>query len=308
MTDVVRKIADAVLYEGYVLWPYRRSAHKNQQRWTFGCVVPPAWSATRPDERDELRCECLVEGGDEPRMDVRARFLQVVRRQVVDAEDRRVDELVSNGERHLTWEEATEREVGPGAFSIPGGAEREPLEGGALVRSWRTLEGELTVGLERETPELTRITARIVNRTPWEGDTRADAVESGFCSTHLVLRVEGGDFVSPLDERAAACAQEGLWPTLVGETPDRSTVLAAPIILEEYPRVAPESPGDLFDGGEIDELLSLSILGLSDQEKEEMRASDPKTRAILERTEAMTADDLMRLHGVIREFRIPGRR
>ena len=66
--------------------------------------------------------------------------------------------------------------------------------------------------------------------------------------------------------------------------------------------IAPESPGDLFDGGEIDQLLILNILSLTEEEKAEMRATDPRAREILERTEALTPEELMRLHGTIREF------
>jgi hypothetical protein len=105
-----------------------------------------------------------------------------------------------------------------------------------------------------------------------------------------------------LRDAAAACRNVGLWPTLVGDREDRSTILASPIILEDYPRIAPESPGDLFDGGEIDQLLILNILALSDEEKAEMAASDPRAREILERTESLTPDQLMALHGTIREF------
>ncbi|MCW3028142.1 MAG: hypothetical protein JWN81_1353 [Solirubrobacterales bacterium] len=79
-------------------------------------------------------------------------------------------------------------------------------------------------------------------------------------------------------------------------------MLCSPIILEDHPRIAPESPGDLFDGGEIDQLLILNILSLTDEEKAEMRATDPRAREILERTEALTPDQLMRLHGTIREL------
>jgi hypothetical protein len=88
----------------------------------------------------------------------------------------------------------------------------------------------------------------------------------------------------------------------VGDPGRATTVLSSPIILEDYPRVAPESPGDLFDGGEIDQLLILNILALTDEEKVEMAASDPRAREILERTEALTPDQLMALHGTIREF------
>ena len=75
--------------------------------------------------------------------------------------------------------------------------------------------------------------------------------------------MRGGAFVSLADppERCATrrrpARNEGLWPVLVG---DDDTVLCSPIILEDHPRIAPESPGDLFDGGEVDELLVLNIL------------------------------------------------
>ena len=91
---------------------------------------------------------------------------------------------------------------------------------------------------------------------------------------------------------------------LVGEPGARDTLLSSPIILEDHPRIAPESPGDLFDGGEIDEMLVLNILSLTDEEKAEMRDSDPRTREILERTEALTPEELMRLHGTIRDLRV----
>jgi hypothetical protein len=105
-----------------------------------------------------------------------------------------------------------------------------------------------------------------------------------------------------LTEAAASCRNNGSWPVLVGEPGERTTVLCSPIILEDHPRVAPESPGDLFDGGEIDQLLTLNILALTDQEKAEMAASDPRAKEILERTEALTPEQLMALHGAIREF------
>jgi hypothetical protein len=81
---------------------------------------------------------------------------------------------------------------------------------------------------------------------------------------------------------------------LVGE----DAMLSSPIILPDNPEVAPESPGDLFDGGEIDQLLTLSILAMSDEEKEaDARGPTRARRAILERTEALSPDELMRLGG-----------
>ncbi len=314
--DPVRQIANAVLYEGYVLWPYRRSALKNQQRFTFGGVYPRDW----PEDRSELLTECLLRGASEPRVEIAVRFLQVVRRRLRDAAGQEVDELSVGARRHLAWEEAVEREVaiaGPPArvpIAIAAGERDEALAhtdgepAGSIVRGWRELRGTVEVDAERLGEGLWRLRMLVANDAPWRGEPRVEALERTFCSTHAVLRARSGEFVSLTDppkdlrKEAVDCRNEGAWPVLVGEPPDRSTLLAAPIILEDYPRVAPESPGDLFDGGEIDQLLTLSILSLSDEEKAEMRESDPRAREILERTEALSDEELMRLHGAIREF------
>jgi hypothetical protein len=286
--DALRKIADAVLYEGYMLWPYRRSALKNTRRFTFGGVTPDA----------PMRTEVLLEAGPDHALEVTVRFLQAVWRQPhLDGEP--VDELTLDGERHLAWEEATEREVsvegaGRAPVAIPAGRAEERLsESASVVRSWCALDGEVAVDVRPLRAGMSRVSVEISNATPGEAAT--------FCSTHTILRVRGGAFVSALDPEAAeACSNEGTWPVLVGEPGDRHTMLSSRIILEEYPRVAPESPGDLFDGGEIDQLLTLGILSLTDEEKAEMRATDPRAREILDRTEALSEAELMRLHGTVR--------
>jgi hypothetical protein len=330
--DPVRAIADAVLYEGYVLWPYRRSALKNQKRWTFGGVYPPAHSRRHPDDRAAIRAQVLVRGEEDAEVAVGVRFLQVVSRQVMrrtDAGPEPVDELTVAGERHLSWEEAVEREVElpptrlgaligssvSAPVAIDAGESREPLrageagpEEGAVVRRWAALGGRVELGAEPVGPGLHRLTVTVSNSTPWDGDEREDALRRAFCSTHAVLRARHGEFVSltdpPADLAAVAdgCDNDGVWPVLVGEVGDRSTILVSPIILEDHPRIAPESPGDLFDGGEIDQMLVLNILALTDEEKAEMRDSDPRAREILERTEALDEEELMSLHGAVREF------
>jgi hypothetical protein len=291
--DALRKIADAVLYEGYILWPYRRSALKNARRFSFGDVSPGA----------PMRTEVLLEAGPEHALEVTVRFLQEVRRQPC-LRGEPVDELTVDGERHLAWEEATERELsiqgaGLRPIAIAEGRVEERLDADAsVVRSWPALAGELSVEVAPVQEGLFRVRVEISNATPGESGT--------FRSTHTILRVRDGALVSatdPPEELRAdveACRNAGTWPVLVGEPGERHTMLSSPIILEEYPRVAPESPGDLFDGGEIDQLLTLNILGLTDEEKEEMRATDPRAREILERTEALTPEQLMRLHGVVR--------
>jgi hypothetical protein len=309
MTDQVRAIADAVLYEGYILWPYRRSAIKNAQRWTFGGVYPRDWSsAGHPDDRWQMQAQVLLAGS--PVVDVSVRFLHVLRRQLI-SDGEPVDELVIDGERHISWEEATERELPPGPISIAGGREEEPLgERASIVRSWLALSGSIELEVERLRDDLHRATLRISNTTPFSG-SREEALEQTLCSCHAVLRAgAGAEFVSLTDppeelrEEASACSNVGVWPVLVGEPHERGTMLASPIILEDHPRVAPESPGDLFDGGEIDQMLVLNILALTDEEKDEMRASDPKAREILERTEALSEEDLMRLNGRLSDLRM----
>ncbi len=300
MTDPVRVIADAVLYEGYILWPYRRSALKNQRRFTFGGVYPPAHSRRHPDDRSMMRAEVLLRG--RAAVEVTVRFLHVLERTVLDETGDPVDERIVDGERYLTWEEAVERSISaPGPIEIESGIERD----GFLRRTWEPLRGEVSVGYAEIADGLTRVSVTVRNTTPFpDGGAREDALRRTFCSTHLLLRAgPRGAFVSATDPppelmgAAADCQNLGCWPVLVGEPDDASTMLASPIILEDHPRIAPESPGDLFDGGEIDQLLVLNILAMTDEEKAEMAASDPRAREILERTEALTPDQLMALHG-----------
>jgi hydrogenase maturation protease len=310
VADPVRQIADAVLYEGYILWPYRRSALKNQRRWGFGGVYPRGLDG----ERSVMRVECLLAADDDARVDVTVRFLQVVERGLERADGERVSELVVDGQRYLAWDEAVEREIelrAPASIpiSIAAGSHLEPLGGsGAVVRRWERLGGLIDCRVDRIEAGLHRVTLTIANTATADGAARDRLLSRTFCSTHAVLHTSRGAFVSLADppERlrpaAAACRNDGAWPVPVGDPDDFTTMLASPIILEDHPRIAPESPGDLFDGGEIDQLLVLNILSLTDEEKAEMRASDPRAREILERTEALTPEQLMRLHGAIREF------
>lgn len=328
MSDPVADIARAVLYEGYVLWPYRRSALKNHRRWTFGGVHPAGWTAGgHPDDASAMQAQCLVTGPDDGTLAVSVRFLHVVDRQVMRraGDDLRpVGELTVGGKRHLSWEEATERDVVVPAstlaglregrrlpIDIPDGEAIEPLgEAGAIVRRWEPLHGEATVRAERLREGVHRVTVRVANDTTWPGGDRPAALRRTFVSTHMVLRAgAGAELVSLTDPPpelagdAAACENAGAWPVLVGEPPARDTLLASPIILEDYPRIAPESPGDLFDGGEIDELLILSVLSLTEEEREEARDSDPHTRELIDRCAGLSPEQLMRLHGRTSDLR-----
>ena len=82
---------------------------------------------------------------------------------------------------------------------------------------------------------------------------------------------------------------------------------ASPIILYDYPQIAPESAGDLFDGTEIDEILALRILTMTDAEKLEVRNGDDRARRILERTEMLPPEHFQKLHGALRGLRASSR-
>ncbi len=243
-----------------------------------------------------------------------------------------VDELRVAGIPHRGWEEATELDIDCGTHGLPSllarevvvdggqpeGVVMEPLIDtagqvvGALIRERQPLAAEVTVKAERVAADLARVSVVVRNTGAFtfigDGD-RERALSRSLVSTHAILVAANGEWLSLADppadavDLAATCRNTGLWPVLVGEPGTSDTVLASPIILEDHPQVAPESSGDLFDATEIDEILSLRILTLTDDEKAEMRAADERTRALLDRTEALTGDDLMRMHGTIREMR-----
>lgn len=260
--EAVERIARAVLYEGFLLYPYTASSLKNQQRFNFGVLHPPTYDTS------EMQMECLVRGLGE--IDIRVRFLQR------DAEH----EIVILG------------------LSLPG--RQTKSEGNAFV----SVE---TAPLQR--PVLHRLTVQIRNLSTAVPNARQEAIDESMVSTHAILNIRGGEFISLMDpppeykELVAECRNIGCFPVLVGNEGERDAMLASPIILYDYPQVAAESPGDLFDGAEIDEILTLRILTLSESEKEEIRKGDARGREILERSEGLQPEHLMKLHGAVRSLR-----
>lgn len=340
--DAVEKIARACLYEGYLLWPYRRGTLKNAQRWTFGGVYPRRCGQLI-GEPSRMRTEVLLRASPAAKLTVHVRFLQVIDRQVYrngPTGPVPVDELRVEGDSHLTWQEATERRWvcppwsprrGPrtSTVDIAAGSDREALRAesgsvaGTLVRNWQRLTGSVRLSSVPVTDTVMRVTVDVENTSPCPPPTagargaRDTMAPYAFVSTHTVLNTDSGEFVSLTDppaellEAAAECENVGVWPVLVSEDPQAgqhsphysSEVLSSPITLYDYPAVAPESPGDLFDGGEIDQLLILSVLSLTPREQDEARATDPRAREILDRCASLEPEELAALHGTIRAFR-----
>jgi len=325
-----REVADAVLYEGYALYPYRASSAKNRVRWQFGVLAPKAWSVAGGCEAWQSRTECLVEAGPEFAVTGKLRFLQATRRTIeAVAPDARGTfrpalALDVDGTLWLPWEEGTLREVdfeallGEGAaesagvaFAIPGAHSMEPILAGTrrvvgrCVHVATPLAGVVRVSAERVGEGLYRLRVLVENLTAWdEADApRAAVVSASLLGAHTLLAVRGGKFLSMTDpapharEAARGCRNQGTWPVLVGAVEARDEMLSSPIVLYDYPEIAPESPGDLFDSTEIDEILTLRTMTLTDAEKREARATDARAGAIIDRADGMTPDALARLHG-----------
>ena len=343
--NAVESVVQAVLYEGYMLYPYRPTSVKNRQRWTFGGVYPRAYAEASGSDPWVTQSECLLRGDERTRVAVRPGFLQVIERTVLDAAPdaavrpesgepawRSVPVLDLDERRYTPWQEAAERHIALPvlvlgellqaprelAFSFDAGSELEPLADrlgtlrGALRRTRAALQGRVEVSAASVARGVYRLKTRIVNETPLEHArslTRDAASLYALVSCHTVLTIERGTWLSsidPPDDLAAACAacrNIGVWPVLVGDEQRPDTMLASPIILYDFPQIAPESAGDLFDATEIDEILTLRILTMTDDEKREMSAIDERARALLARTEGLGAEQMGKLHGTLRQVR-----
>ncbi|HEX2298234.1 MAG TPA: hypothetical protein VHH34_06915, partial [Pseudonocardiaceae bacterium] len=338
-----RAVADAVLYEGYLLYPYRRSSGKNRVRWQFGVLTPRPWleasgasdtSVAGSADAWQQQTECLLEAADSATISVRVRFLQLQHRSV-EAQTRHgtfevVDALEVDGQRYLTFDEAVPREFDIAVqlgelrhqprtteIELPAGEDVELLqdgEAGRVIRRRWPIAATVRVSVTAaEAPfRLLRLRAVVENTADSvaAGAPRPEALRTSLVATHCLLGVRGGSFLSLLEPPAwaAAAAKEcrnvHTFPVLAGGPDDRDVMLSSPILMYDHPQVSPESPGDLFDATEIDEILSLRTLTLTDEEKREARATDPRAAAIIDRVDTIPREVLERLHGAVRSLRV----
>jgi len=318
--DAVRAVADAVLYEGYLLYPYRATSAKNQLRWQFGVLGPYGAAEAGIGEDSRLEMQALLRGSVP--LTVHLRFLQLQHRRTerfegegfVDGPELRID-----GKRWFAWDEAIEVERShlvqhdedTWTVVAEAGEEIDELRtaiggvvAGRLVRQRWLVEAACSARLE-PIGGLYRLTVAINNLTSSAGLDKESALRQSLIGTHLII--EGAGFVSvidpPAEARAAAesCRQHRCWPVLAGESGEDRIVLGSPIILYDYPEIAQQSAGSLFDATEIDEILTLRVLTMTEEEKAEARGTDPKAAAIIERCDRMTPEELQRLHGVLRD-------
>lgn len=332
-----RHVADAVLFEGYVLYPYRASAAKNRLRWQFGVLVPPAWGRVQGEHAFQ-QTEILMEPKGDATLAVELRFLHARRRTVErvlpDGSFEGVAELHLDDRVLVPWDEGAEERVElsltlgelteEGAvfpFERPAREDIETVAGadgeavGRLVLRTEPIEGCVRLrAVELDGPyRVLKLTAVVENTNPWtpaaEGDDREAALPRSLVAAHLLLGLSGGSFLSMTDPpewakgAVAACANRHTWPVLAGEPGRADVVLSSPIILEDHPAIAPESIGAMYDSTEIDEILALRTAALTDQEKREARGTDPRAAAVIDLAESMPPEVLERLHGAVRALR-----
>ncbi len=351
--EVAHKVADAVLYEGYMLYPYRPSAIKNRQRWTFGILYPPTYAEVRSGtERCQMHSECLLETASPETQDnaqngnavlhLQLRFLHLLSRQVAKVPDAQspdgqldgahfepVPSLLIDDHRIESWDEGVERSVcfelsldsaqQQLPFRFPGSSETELLRdsagrlAGIVSRTQHPVTGTVSVSPQKIRDGLLKLTVDITNTTSLGPDhdpaDRNSALLRSLLSAHTILTVKGAQFVSLLDppealrDAVSACSNVGNFPVLVGVQPERDMLLCSPIILYDYPQIAPESASEFCDATEMDEMLTLRVMTLTAEEKNEMRLADNHFRDLLQSTEESARQQLTRTHGTIRSLR-----
>ena len=246
MSHDVRQVADAVLYEGYVLYPYRASAQKNRSRWQFGVLMPPAYAAAEPSERSVTRAECVFEHAGQPGVKVIARFLQVQRRHTPAGPAG--PSATSAPWSPSVWDEAVPREIAVAVgsprllgeesvsqFVIPGGQEQETGAAAPVTRRRERLLGSVRV---HATPlpgpwRAARLTAAVANESGMLPGpvAREQALPSALVAVHMIITISGGAFVSMTDPpewaeaEVRSCDNIGCWPVLAGPPSPRMTPL-----------------------------------------------------------------------------------
>ena len=261
MNGELERLVDSLLYEGYALYPYTPSAQKNATPTPFGIVYPPAYAARNQATFDRARLQCLARPAAGAKLSVTVWFLR------------------PSGKRHEAERHCVE--IGP-----------TPLGERVTVPF---AQGRVTLRSEPAGEDgIWKVSSCVHNTSTVDpGPERSDALGESLISTHIVVRISAGSFVSPLESEG--CESVNTWPVLA--TPADDAILGAAIVLPDHPQLAPESLGNLFDNTEIEEALLLHVHALSDSERDRISAQDPAVRAMIERAAAATPQEMLALHG-----------
>jgi hypothetical protein len=274
--DHLRGLIDSLLYEGYALYPYTPTATKNATPTPFGIAYPPTYAASLASTFDhvELRCAMQADADAMITADVHA--------------------LAPTGDRHHA--NALHLDLPPApieALTAPARSFSRKPPGATSTITAEGLTIELSLVAVALEPGTYEVIFRAQNLTDCaRGLTRGDALKQALISTHPLLRVSCGSFISPLER---PCASVNTFPVLATE--DDDAILGATIVLPDHPQIAPESRGGMFDSTEIEEALLLHVKTLTDGELAEIEREDPHVREMIARAAAATPEDVLALHG-----------
>jgi hypothetical protein len=273
MPDALKELVDSLLYEGYALYPYTPGATKNATPTPFGIAYPPVYAETLASTFDHLELRCVLEAPPDAVLSAEVQF------------------LAADGEGHQAQPRRVEL-----LGAMAGALAHAPAEKQASVAGEEgvpPLAVVLSLGAEELGDGAYEVVLRIENRTlVRSGLDRAGALARSMLSTHPVVRVTGGRFVSPLER---PCASVNTFPVLATASDD--AVVGAAIVLPDHPQIAPESRGGLFDSTEIEEALLLHVQTLTEAERREIEQGDPAVREMIERAAAATPEEIVALHG-----------
>ncbi len=281
MSQPVEELARSLLYEGYALYPYTTTNAKNATPTPFGIVYPPVYAERLPTLYDHLQIQCVLEYEPDATLEGVVMF------------------LVPSGQEYRAAEQRVTIDYTPVGFFASDPAV-VPFE---VTDATTAIKGVVTLSAEPLEDGSARITLRVDNQTEVSAEQVADldrprALLYSLISTHPMLRVKGGKFVSPLeskDPRVAGCRNINSWPVLAVEEDD--AVLGTAIMLPEHPQIAPESKVNFFDNTEIEEALVLHAQTLSDEMLAEIEQQEPAVKEMIARARQVSSEDLLKMHG-----------
>lgn len=276
MVDTLEELLDSLVFEGYALYPYTPGSTKNATPTPFGILYPPAYARTLATAFDHLELRCELHAPPDAVLAAEVRFLS------------------PEGERHRAQAQRVDQPGGMLGALTHGPMAKQVLvpckDGPGLTVGLCLSARVIDSGSDRH-----EVTLMVENRTAMHRVghlDRAGALAFSLLSTHPILRVSGGRFISPFER---AYDSVNTFPVLA--TPADDVIIGATIMLPDHPQIAPESRGSLFDGTEIEEALLLHLQALSDGERAEIAGQDPALRAALARAATATPADLAALHG-----------
>ncbi|MEP6950700.1 MAG: hypothetical protein ABI863_15550 [Ginsengibacter sp.] len=331
--SILENITRTLLYEGYALYPYHRSAIKNQKPIPFGVVFPQRYNIYNAHAHSKMQTQCIVTGSDDLTINISMRFLHLKKTELfekVPAHEAVEDNFIPVYNLNISdkfyqagWQTA-ERKINTGDLQISQLIKNKkviPVEfdemydskyfydkSGKAAKQINSISGIKGSVIIEAAPagnmqNTFRLTVTVINTTPVENAeqvTRDEVLSQSFLSTHTVLQTRNAVFIShqnpgeKWEETISGCENINTWPILIDES--NTTLLSSPIILYDYPRINPQSLGDLFDSTEIEEALLLHVAVLSDEEKQQIARGDEKLQAMLTRVSQVTPKEMINFH------------